>query len=56
MTGFSINSPDYPFQILDPEPDHHHPDPQHHGASRLAQGEPTSTYTWIDKTWPQVKA
>jgi hypothetical protein len=38
MTGFSINSPDYPFQILDPEPHHHDPDPQHHGASRLAQG------------------
>ena len=20
------------------------------------KGEPTSTYTWIDKTWPTVKA
>ena len=20
------------------------------------KGEPTSTYTWIDKTWPQMKA
>ena len=38
VTGFSINSPDYPFQILDPNADDHDPDPQHHGASRLAEG------------------
>ena len=38
MTGFSMNSPDYPFQILDPKTDHHDPDPEHHGAARLAEG------------------
>ena len=37
VTGFSKNNPGYPFPILGSEPDHHHPDPQHHGAGELAE-------------------
>ena len=59
VTGFSKNVAEYPFQILDPSADHHHPDPQHHRASGLAEAghchnDPTSTYNWIKETWPQV--
>ena len=38
ITGFSMNTPDYPFPVLDPGAHHHDPDPEHHGASRLAEG------------------
>ena len=37
VTGFSKNVDQYPFQILDPEPHDHHPDPQHHSAAELAE-------------------
>jgi branched-chain amino acid transport system substrate-binding protein len=57
MTGFSMNSPDYPFQILDPNkiitiPIRNITAPPGWPAP---SGEETRTYTWIDKTWPQVK-
>ena len=58
MTGFSMNSPDYPFQILDPNriitiPIRNITAPPGWPAPTT---EDTRTYTWIDKTWPQVKA
>ena len=57
MTGFSMNSPDYPFQILDPNriitiPIRNITAPPGWPAPT---GEDTRTYTWIDKTWPTVK-
>ena len=57
MTGFSVNSPDYPFQILDPNkiitiPIRNITAPPGWPAP---SGEETRTYTWIDKTWPEVK-
>jgi len=57
MTGFSMNSPDYPFQILDPNriitiPIRNITAPPGWPAPT---GDDTRTYTWIDKTWPQVK-
>jgi len=56
MTGFSINSPDYPFQILDPNRIITIPIRNITAPPGWPKGEPTSTYTWIDKTWPTVKA
>ena len=58
MTGFSMNSPDYPFQILDPNriitiPIRNITAPPGWPAPA---GDDTRTYTWIDKTWPTVKA
>jgi branched-chain amino acid transport system substrate-binding protein len=56
MTGFSINHPDYPFQILDPNRIITIPIRNITAPPGWPKGEPTSTYTWIDKTWPQAKA
>jgi branched-chain amino acid transport system substrate-binding protein len=56
MTGFSINSPDYPFQILDPTRIITIPIRNITAPPGWPKGEPTSTYTWIDKTWPTLKA
>ena len=56
MTGFSINSPDYPFQILDPNRIITIPIRNITAPPGWPKGEPTSTYTWIDKTWPTVNA
>ncbi len=56
MTGFSMNSPDYPFQILDPNKIITIPIRNITAPPGWPKGEPTSTYTWIDKTWPTVKA
>jgi branched-chain amino acid transport system substrate-binding protein len=56
MTGFSMNSPDYPFQILDPNRIITIPIRNITAPPGWPKGEPTSTYTWIDKTWPTVKA
>jgi branched-chain amino acid transport system substrate-binding protein len=56
VTGFSVNSPDYPFQILDPNRMITIPIRNITAPPGWPKGEPTSTYTWIDKTWPTVKA
>src|SRR5438552_1231201 len=56
MTGFSLNSPDYPFQILDPNRIITIPIRSITAPPGWPKGEPTSTFTWIDKTWPTVKA
>ncbi len=55
MTGFSINSPDYPFQVLDANKIITIPIRNITAPPGWPKGEPTSTYTWIDKTWPTVK-
>ncbi len=56
VTGFSINLPDYPFQTLDPTRMITIPIRNITAPPGWPKGEPTSTYTWIDKTWPTVKA
>jgi branched-chain amino acid transport system substrate-binding protein len=56
VTGFSMNSPDYPFQILDPSRMITLPIRNITAPPGWPKGEPTSTYTWIDKTWPTLKA
>jgi branched-chain amino acid transport system substrate-binding protein len=56
MTGFSKNVPEYPFPILDPDRIITIPIRNITAPPGWPKGEPTSTYTWIDKTWPTVKA
>jgi len=56
VTGFSKNVPEYPFPILDPNRIITIPIRNITAPPGWPKGEPTSTYTWIDKTWPVVKA
>jgi branched-chain amino acid transport system substrate-binding protein len=54
VTGFSKNVPEYPFPILDPERIITIPIRNITAPPGWPKGEPTSTFTWIDKTWPRV--
>jgi branched-chain amino acid transport system substrate-binding protein len=54
VTGFSMNSPDYPFQILYPKKMITIPIRNITAPPGWPKGEPTSTYTWIDQTWPKL--
>jgi len=56
ITGFSKNVPEYPFPILDPHRIITIPIRNITAPPGWPKGEPTSTYTWIDQTWPVVKA
>ena len=56
MTGFSKNTPDYPFPILDPDRIITIPIRSITAPPGWPKGDPTSTYTWIEQTWPTVKA
>lgn len=56
LTGFSMNSPDYPFPIQDPKRVISVPIRNITAPPGWPIGEPTSTYTWIDQTWPKVSA
>ena len=56
ITGFTKNVPEYPFPILDPDRIITIPIRNITAPPSWPKGEPTSTYTWIDQTWPQVKA
>ena len=56
ITGFSKNVAEYPFPILDPARIITIPIRNITAPPGWPKGEPTSTYTWIDKTWPTVKA
>lgn len=56
MTGFSKNDPNYQFQILDPNRIITVPIRNITGPPGYKKGEPTTTYKWIEETWPQVKA
>ena len=55
ITGFSKNMPEYPFPILDPTRIITIPIRNITAPPGWPKGEPTSTYTWIDQTWPVVK-
>jgi len=54
VTGFSWNSPEYPFPIWDPKTVISIPIRNITAPPGWPKGEPTSTYTWIEKTWPKV--
>ena len=56
VTGFSKNVPEYDFPILDPDRIITIPIRNITAPPGWPKGEPTSTFTWIDKTWPTVKA
>jgi branched-chain amino acid transport system substrate-binding protein len=56
ITGFTKNVPEYPFPILDPERIITIPIRNITAPPGWPKGEPTSTYTWIDQTWPTAKA
>jgi branched-chain amino acid transport system substrate-binding protein len=56
MTGFSKNVPEYPFPILDPDRVITIPIRNITAPPGWPKGDPTSTYTWIEQTWPIVKA
>jgi branched-chain amino acid transport system substrate-binding protein len=56
VTGFSKNVPEYPFPILDPKRIITIPVRNLTAPPGWPKGEPTSTYTWIEQTWPQVTA
>lgn len=56
MTGFSKNVPEYPFPILDPDRIITIPIRNITAPPGWPKGEPTSTYTWIEQTWPTAKA
>ena len=56
VIGFSKNVPEYPFPILDPDRIITIPIRNITAPPGWPKGDPTSTYTWIDQTWPTVKA
>lgn len=53
IVGFSKNVPEYPFPILDPARVIRMPIDRITPPPEWPRGEPTSTYTWIAKTWRQ---
>ena len=55
MTGFTKNVAEYPFPVLDPNRIITIPIRNITAPPGWPKGEPTSTYTWIDQTWPTVK-
>jgi len=55
ITGFSKNVAEYPFPILDPNRIITIPIRNITAPPGWPKGKPTSTFTWIDQTWPVVK-
>jgi branched-chain amino acid transport system substrate-binding protein len=56
IIGVSKIVPEYPFPILDPDRIMTFPVRNITAPPGWPKGEPSSTYTWIEQTWPQVKA
>jgi len=56
IIGFTKNVPEYPFPIMDPDRIITFPVRNITAPPGWPKGEPTSTYTWIEKTWPTAKA
>jgi branched-chain amino acid transport system substrate-binding protein len=56
VIGFSKNVPEYQFPILDPDRIITIPIRNITAPPGWPKGDPTSTYTWIDQTWPTVRA
>jgi branched-chain amino acid transport system substrate-binding protein len=55
IIGFTKNLPEYPFPVLDPNRMIVIPIRNITAPPGWPKGEPTSTYTWIEQTWPTVK-
>jgi branched-chain amino acid transport system substrate-binding protein len=56
ITGFSKNVPEYPFPILDPDRIITYPIRNITAPPGWPKADPTSTYNWIEQTWPTAKA
>ncbi len=56
ITGFTKNVPEYPFPILDPNRIITIPIRNITAPPGWPKGDPTSTHTWIEQTWPTVKS
>jgi len=54
ITGFSMNSPEYPFQVLDPKRIITVPIRSITAPPGWKKADPTSAYTWVNETWPTV--
>jgi len=54
ITGFAMQSPDYPFPVHDPKRVITVPIRSITAPPGYPKGEPTTTYKWIDETWPRV--
>ena len=54
ITGFSLNSPEYPFQVLDPKRIISVPIRSITAPPGWKKADPTSAFTWINETWPTV--
>ena len=54
ITGFAMQSKDYPFPIHDPKRVITVPIRSITAPPGYPKGEPTTTYKWIDETWPRV--
>jgi branched-chain amino acid transport system substrate-binding protein len=54
ITGYSMNRPEFPFPVPDPARIIVVPIRNITAPPGWPKGEPTATYNWIDKTWPQV--
>jgi branched-chain amino acid transport system substrate-binding protein len=56
MTGFSHNDPNYQFQVLDPSKVIVIPIRSITAPPGYQKGEPTTTFRWIEETWPRLRA
>jgi branched-chain amino acid transport system substrate-binding protein len=56
ITGFSMQTKDYPFPVLDQRRVITVPIRSITAPPGYPKGEPTTTYKWIEETWPQATA
>ena len=56
ITGFSVQTKDYPFPVLDQKRVITVPIRSITAPPGYPKGEPTTTYKWIEETWPQASA
>ena len=54
ITGFAMNSKDYPFPVPDPAKIITVPIRNITAPPGYPKGEPTTTHKWIDETWPRI--
>jgi branched-chain amino acid transport system substrate-binding protein len=54
ITGFSMNAPDYGFQVLDPKRIISVPIRSITAPPGWKKVDPTAAYTWVNETWPAV--
>ena len=56
VTGFSYDEKNFPFLVLDPSRMITIPIRNITAPPGWPKGEPTSTYTWIEQTWPKLRS